>query len=76
MHNDNFNIKCILQSDYVLSPNARQLLLSGKCMFLRLKIDETKSDVDVHEYLLSLLFGEPELPSEDKIFTEEWCVNN
>nr|XP_034171497.1 uncharacterized protein LOC117600315 isoform X1 [Osmia lignaria] len=62
------------ESDYVLSPNARQLLLSGKCMFLRLKIDETKLDVDVHEYLLSLIFGEPESPSEDKIFTEECYV--
>nr|XP_012150428.1 PREDICTED: uncharacterized protein LOC100877260 isoform X1 [Megachile rotundata]XP_012150429.1 PREDICTED: uncharacterized protein LOC100877260 isoform X1 [Megachile rotundata] len=59
------------ESDYVLSSNAKHLLLNGKCMFMRLKIDETKSEVDVHKYLLSLLFGVPELPNEEEILDAE-----
>ncbi|KOC70274.1 Thioredoxin domain-containing protein 3 like protein [Habropoda laboriosa] len=59
------------ESDYVPSPNAKQLLLDGKCMFIRLKVNETKPEVDIHQHLLNLLFGEPELPNAETILNEE-----
>lgn len=65
----------MLQSHYVLSPHAKQLLLDGKCMFMRLKVSETKPEIDIHKYLLNLLFGEPKLPNTETILNEEWYVN-
>ncbi|XP_043523826.1 uncharacterized protein LOC122535946 isoform X2 [Frieseomelitta varia] len=59
------------ESDYVLPLNAKQLLLDGKCMFMRLKFSETKPETDIHEYLLNLLFGEPKLPNTETILNEE-----
>ncbi|XP_076475611.1 uncharacterized protein LOC117160245 isoform X6 [Bombus vancouverensis nearcticus] len=59
------------ESHYVLSPNAKQLLLDGKCMFMRLKVSETKPEIDIHKYLLNLLFGEPKLPNTETILNEE-----
>ncbi|CAK9826358.1 hypothetical protein ANTRET_LOCUS4219 [Anthophora retusa] len=59
------------ESDYVLSLNAKQLLLDGKCMFIRLKVNETIAEDDIHKYLLKLLFGEPELPNAETILNEE-----
>lgn len=40
-------------------------------MFMRLKIKETKSEIDTHKYLLNLLFGKPELPNMETIVSEE-----
>ncbi|XP_025161018.1 uncharacterized protein LOC105190316 isoform X1 [Harpegnathos saltator] len=55
-----------IQSTYSFSEYVKQLLLDGKCMFMRLKIVETREDLDVHNYLFSLLFNQPMLPeSED-----------
>ncbi|XP_076619566.1 uncharacterized protein LOC143340974 isoform X2 [Colletes latitarsis] len=59
------------ESDYVLPASFKQHLLDGKCMFMRLKVNEEKPDVDIHKYLLSLLFGEPELPDAEKSLSEE-----
>lgn len=38
-------------------------------------MNEEKSEVDIHKHLLSLLFGEPELPDTEKPLNEEWYVN-
>lgn len=70
--NDDILATIFNESDYVLSPNAKQLLLDGKCMFMRLKINETKSEIDIHKYLLNLLFGKPELPNKETIVSEEY----
>ncbi|XP_053973829.1 uncharacterized protein LOC128873882 isoform X1 [Hylaeus volcanicus] len=59
------------ESDYALSANFKQLLMDGKCMFMRLKVNKEKSDVDIHLHLLSLLFGETELPDPEKSLNEE-----
>ncbi|XP_076289122.1 uncharacterized protein LOC143213292 isoform X1 [Lasioglossum baleicum] len=59
------------ESDYVLPENHKSLLLDGKCMFIRLKVAEENPDIDIHAQLMSLLFGEPELPSAETVFTEE-----
>lgn len=39
-------------------------------MFMRLKIHESKMDLDVHEHLLNLLFGVPELPTQGQAYIE------
>ncbi|XP_017877335.1 uncharacterized protein LOC108623388, partial [Ceratina calcarata] len=59
------------ESDYTLTSNAKKLLMDGKCMFMRLKVSETKSETDIHEHLISLLFGEAELPTAEKSLNEE-----
>ncbi|XP_076237009.1 uncharacterized protein LOC143180878 [Calliopsis andreniformis] len=59
------------ESDYVLPTNAKQLLLDGKCMFMRLRVNETKSEIDIHNYLWTLLFGEPEVPDVERLVNEE-----
>ncbi|XP_015595215.1 uncharacterized protein LOC107267714 [Cephus cinctus] len=58
------------ESDYVLTEDAKQLLLDGKCMCMRLKINDKKKEMDVEKYLLSLLFGEPILPELGQTFAE------
>ncbi|XP_031829207.1 uncharacterized protein LOC116425509 isoform X2 [Nomia melanderi] len=69
--NENLLGELFKESDYVLSGKYKNLLLDGKCMFMRLKATDENAEVDVHSHLLSLLFGEPELPSAEKVFTEE-----
>ncbi|XP_076176349.1 uncharacterized protein LOC143151259 isoform X2 [Ptiloglossa arizonensis] len=59
------------ESNYTLPENFKRQLLDGKCMFMRLKVNEEKSEVDIHKHLLSLLFGEPELPDTEKPLNEE-----
>ncbi|XP_006561189.1 uncharacterized protein LOC409038 isoform X1 [Apis mellifera] len=70
--NDDILATIFNESDYILSPNAKQLLLDGKCMFMRLRINETKTEIDIHKYLLNLLFGKPELPNKETIVSEEY----
>ncbi|OAD54657.1 Thioredoxin domain-containing protein 3 like protein [Eufriesea mexicana] len=69
--NENILATMFNESNYILPPNSKQLLLDGKCMFMRLKINETKPEIDIHKYLLSLLFGEPKLPNVETILNEE-----
>ncbi|KZC04086.1 Thioredoxin domain-containing protein 3 like protein [Dufourea novaeangliae] len=69
--NEDILDKLFDESDYVLPKNCKELLLDGKCMFMRLKITEEKLDVDIHTHLLNLLYGEPELPNPEKVFTDE-----
>lgn len=37
-------------------------MLDGKCIFMRLKINEKKSELHVEKHLIGLLFGEPNFP--------------
>ncbi|XP_076676866.1 uncharacterized protein LOC143373458 isoform X2 [Andrena cerasifolii] len=59
------------ESDYVLSANDKQLLLDGKCMLMRLKASEANTETDIHEHLMTLLFGEPKLPDAEEVLNEE-----
>lgn len=63
-----------MQSTYSFSETAKQLLFDGKCMFMRLKIIEGRKNLEVHNYLCSILFNEPTLPETDECFNEEWYV--
>ncbi|XP_076750469.1 uncharacterized protein LOC143423204 [Xylocopa sonorina] len=72
--NEDILEKMFNESNYVLPSNAKQLLLDGKCMFMRLKACETITEDDIHKYLIHLLFGEfgeTDLPSAEKILNEE-----
>ncbi|KAG7189695.1 hypothetical protein KM043_017365 [Ampulex compressa] len=69
--NENILQTILNESDYVFNENSKQLLMDGKCMFMRLKLRDESSDVDVHKCLINLLFGEPELPDTDQVFDEE-----
>lgn len=53
-----------------------QLFTEGKCMFMRLKVNENRPEMDVERYLLSLLFGEPILPPLFTQLPEGWLVFN
>lgn len=48
----------------------QELLLDGKCIFMRLKINEKKAELDVEKHLISLLFNEPNFPKVDQELTE------
>ncbi|XP_025264243.1 uncharacterized protein LOC105252783 [Camponotus floridanus] len=59
------------ESTYSFSETAKQLLFDGKCMFIRLKIIEGRKNLEVHNYLCSILFNEPTLPETDECLNEE-----
>ncbi|XP_015172253.1 PREDICTED: uncharacterized protein LOC107064284 isoform X3 [Polistes dominula] len=69
--NEDILDKMFHESDYVLTDRARQLILDGKCMLMRLRRNESTNEMDVHQHLITLLFGEPVLPSTDQCFTDE-----
>ncbi|KAK2576934.1 hypothetical protein KPH14_005552 [Odynerus spinipes] len=69
--NEDILDKMFHESDYVLTDHARQLILDGKCMLMRLKRSESTNEMDVQQHLLTLLFGEPVLPSADQCLPEE-----
>uniref|UniRef100_A0A0C9RLJ0 NME9 protein n=1 Tax=Fopius arisanus TaxID=64838 RepID=A0A0C9RLJ0_9HYME len=63
--NEDLINKIFAESDWIVTPEARQLLTEGKCLFMRLKVGENRPEMDVEKYLLNLLFGEPRLPPID-----------
>ncbi|KAL2747681.1 hypothetical protein V1477_004373 [Vespula maculifrons] len=69
--NEDILDKMFHESDYVLTDHARQLILNGKCMLMRLRRNEPMNEMDVHQHLLTLLFGEPVLLPADRCFTDE-----
>ncbi|XP_033213961.1 uncharacterized protein LOC117171026 [Belonocnema kinseyi] len=58
------------ESGYEVSKEEKELLLEGKCLFMRLKINQKKSEMDVEKYLLNLLFGNPQLPNSEHPLVE------
>ncbi|XP_014602017.1 PREDICTED: uncharacterized protein LOC106785801 isoform X1 [Polistes canadensis] len=69
--NEDILDKMFHESDYVLTDHARQLILDGKCMLMRLRRNESTNEMDVHQHLITLLFGQSVLPSTDQCFTDE-----
>ena len=41
-------------------------------MLMRLKASEANTETDIHEHLMTLLFGEPKLPDAEGVLNEEW----
>ncbi|XP_043274612.1 thioredoxin domain-containing protein 3-like isoform X2 [Venturia canescens] len=62
--------KMFFESDWDINENAKNLLMDGRCMCMRLRVSEKKPEMDVEKYLLSLLFGEPRLPLIDEKLPE------
>lgn len=46
--------------------------MDGKCLIIRLKVSDNRSEMDVEKYLLNLLFGEPILPKLVDDLPEGW----
>ncbi|XP_035741142.1 uncharacterized protein LOC118449973 [Vespa mandarinia] len=69
--NEDILDKMFHESDYVLTDHERQLILDGKCMLMRLRRNESTNELDVHQHLLTLLFGEAVLFSADQCITDE-----
>ncbi|XP_057331537.1 uncharacterized protein LOC130671581 isoform X2 [Microplitis mediator] len=54
--------KIFIESNWEITSDIQQLLMDGKCMFMRVKMIRNNIDSSVEKYLLNLLFGEPTLP--------------
>ncbi|XP_012233294.1 thioredoxin domain-containing protein 3-like [Linepithema humile] len=69
--NDDLLHQILDESTYSFSENAKQLLLDGKCMFMRLKIVEGRKDVDVHSHLCTIVFNQSTLPESEEDLNED-----
>ncbi|XP_043465008.1 uncharacterized protein LOC122500236 isoform X1 [Leptopilina heterotoma] len=67
---ENMLIEMFKESDYKIPKEDEELLLDGKCIFMRLKISGKKAELDVEKHLISLLFGEPNFPKSDQELIE------
>lgn len=45
-------------------------------MLMRLRRNEPMNEMDVHQHLLTLLFGEPVLLPADRCFTDEMYISH
>ncbi|KAK0082608.1 hypothetical protein PV325_010111 [Microctonus aethiopoides] len=63
----------LVEADWEITPDVKQLLMDGKCMFMRLRVSEHRREMDVEKYLLNLLFGEPVLPKLTDYQLPEGC---
>ncbi|XP_032681265.1 uncharacterized protein LOC116848845 isoform X4 [Odontomachus brunneus] len=59
------------ESTYSFSEYVKQLLIDGKCMVMRLRIVDEKKNLDVHNYLFSILFNQPTLPESEDDLSED-----
>ncbi|XP_066590912.1 uncharacterized protein [Prorops nasuta] len=68
--NDSILERLLDESDCVFDDENKRLLFDGKCMFMRLKINEKRPDVDVHDYLIKLLFEQATFPIREEPLVE------
>ncbi|XP_074094257.1 uncharacterized protein LOC141524338 isoform X1 [Cotesia typhae] len=54
--------KILVESNWEITADVKQLLMDGKCMFMRVKIFKNDTELSTEESLINLLFGEPILP--------------
>ncbi|XP_034943685.1 uncharacterized protein [Chelonus insularis] len=61
--NEELIMEILNESGWEIDKNVQEIMIDGKCLFMRLKMCDNVKEIEVEKHLLNLLFNEPKLPA-------------